>query len=78
MRSWCHGDRPELVATARPGGMEYLRNTGAALGEAARYLRCPVDGRLGKASIRHLLPRSRDAVARGVADGRVPRIRSGE
>ena len=24
MRSWCHGDRPELVVTARPSGMEYF------------------------------------------------------
>jgi hypothetical protein len=28
MSSWCHGDRPEPVVTARPGGMEYLRSTG--------------------------------------------------
>ena len=27
MHSWCHGDRPEPVVTARPSGMEYLRST---------------------------------------------------
>ena len=24
MHSWCHGDRPEPVVTARPSGMEYF------------------------------------------------------
>jgi len=42
-----------------------------ALGKAARHLRHRADGRMGQATLWHLLPRLRDAARDCIADGRV-------
>jgi hypothetical protein len=49
-RSWCHGDRPEPVTTARPTGMEHLRGTAVDRWIASGRDRWPSDRGGPKAS----------------------------